>query len=122
MQTARASDPAFVAWVERHLGRVYHFCYRMTLDHGEAAEAAFDAFRRAYLGERPRDESQLELWLLRHAAQVIEQRLPPTPDVSFDLLDETLRSEATRTGEVSSLTRPERELLLWELKQGCMTA
>src|SRR5207247_610081 len=35
---------------------------------------------------------------------------------------ETLRSEATRTEEVSSLSDPQREFLLWELKQGCMTA
>ena len=64
----------------------------------------------------------MELWLLKIAAHVTEKRLPPTPEVDFDLLDETLRSEATRTHEVSSLTTPEREFLLWELKQGCMTA
>ena len=30
-------------------------------------------------------------------AHVIEKRVPPTPEVDFDLLDETLRSDATRT-------------------------
>src|SRR5690606_15828595 len=50
------------------------------------------------------------------------QRLPRTPEVNFDVLDETLRSEATRTDVVRSLTDPQRDFMLWEMKQGCMTA
>ena len=38
------------------------------------------------------------------------------------MLDETLRGEATRTDIVRSLSDPQRDFLLWELKQGCMTA
>ena len=52
---------------------------------------------------------------------MLEKRLPRTPEVSFDILDETLRSEATRTDVVRSLSDPQRDFLLWELKQGCMT-
>ena len=116
--------------VARHLGRVYHLCFRMTLRSDEAGAACYEAFQRAFLGQRAmgearseaQSEAKIALWLLKIAAHVIEQRIPATPEVSFDLLDETLRSEATRTEEVSSLVDPEREVLLWELKQGCMTA
>ena len=95
----------------------------MTLSTNDARDATFETFERAAASPHPpSDAKDLELWLLKIAAHVIEKRLPPTPEVDFDLLDETLRSEATRTHEVSSLTTPEREFLLWELKQGCMTA
>jgi RNA polymerase sigma-70 factor (ECF subfamily) len=109
---------------EQKVRRVYHLCFRMTLDAKEAERACAETFERALAGgaRRPEDDRACELWLLKIAAHVLEARLPPLPEVSFDLLDETLRSEATRTEEVSSLTNPQRELLLWELKQGCMTA
>ena len=109
--------------IERHLPTVWNFCSRMTLSINDASDATFETFERASASPHPpSDPKDLELWLLKIAAHVIEKRLPPTPEVDFDLLDETLRSEATRTHEVSSLTTPEREFLLWELKQGCMTA
>ena len=109
--------------IERHLPTVWNFCSRMTLSLNDASDATFETFERASASPHPpSDAKDLELWLLKIAAHVIEKRLPPTPEVDFDLLDETLRSEATRTHEVSSLTTPEREFLLWELKQGCMTA
>lgn len=107
---------------EHRLRRVYHLCQRMTLDEGEADEACYETFQRAATQEPPVGEHAHELWLLQLAAQVLAERLPSTPEVSFALLDETLRSEATRTEEVQSLTRPERDYLLWELKQGCMTS
>lgn len=83
-----------------------------------------ETFLRAYVGadKMPTAEQEREAWLLRIANHVIEKRLGQTPEVSFELLDENLRSEATRTGEVRSLTDPQRNFLLWELKQGCMTA
>src|SRR6185312_3405412 len=95
----------------------------MTLSTNDAHEATFETFERAAASPHPpSDVKDLELWLLKIASFVVEQKLPPNPEVDFDLLDETLRSEATRTHEVSSLSQPEREFLLWELKQGCMTA
>jgi RNA polymerase sigma-70 factor (ECF subfamily) len=96
----------------------------MTLSTQDAETASYETFERAAAGEAkmPTGDSDVELWLLKIASYVVEQKLPPNPEVDFDLLDETLRSEATRTHEVSSLSQPEREFLLWELKQGCMTA
>jgi RNA polymerase sigma-70 factor (ECF subfamily) len=118
-----SSSESFARVIERHLATIYNFCSRMTLSTGEANEAAFETFERAAASPHPpADPHDMELWLLKIAAHVVEKRLPPTPEVDFDLLDETLRSEATRTHEVASLTTPEREFLLWELKQGCMTA
>jgi RNA polymerase sigma-70 factor (ECF subfamily) len=101
---------------------VYNFCVRMTLSKEEAEQATAEVFQRAARGTQPESSKDRELWLLKIANHVMEQRLKPTPDVSFDLLDDTLRSEATRTQEVASLSQPEREVLLWELKQGCMTS
>ena len=94
----------------------------MTLSQADAERACYQTFRRAVLGEIPPDPATRELWLLKIGAHVAEQALPREPEVDFDLLDDTLRSEATRTNEVASLTSPEREFLLWELKQGCMTS
>jgi RNA polymerase sigma factor (sigma-70 family) len=109
--------------VDRHVTPIWNFCSRMTLSAQDARDATFETFERAAQSAHPPSEpKELELWLLKIAAHVIEKRLPPTPEVDFDLLDETLRSDATRTHEVSSLSTPEREFLLWELKQGCMTA
>jgi RNA polymerase sigma-70 factor (ECF subfamily) len=105
-----------------HLGKVYNLCARMTLAGPDAAQATYRTYRRAVLGEMPTDPATLELWLIKIAAHVIEQMVSTTPEVDFDMLDDTLRSEATRTNEVASLTSPQREFLLWELKQGCMTS
>jgi RNA polymerase sigma-70 factor (ECF subfamily) len=110
------------ALMEGHLGAVWAFCSRMTLSTEDAQTACYETFERAAIGNAPSSKDERELWLLKIAAYVIEKKLPPTPEVDFDLLDETLRSEATRTHEVSSLSQPEREYLLWELKQGCMTS
>src|SRR5438874_4759470 len=110
------------ATVDKFAPAVYHFCARMTLSAEEAIESAYETFERAFNGQAPGDAAEQELWLLKIADHVIQKRLPPEPEVDFDLLDDTLRSEATRTNGVSSLAAPEREYLLWELKQGCMTA
>src|SRR5262245_60911436 len=121
---ADASSPRLAQLVETHLGAVWNFCSRMTLSTQDAETSCYETFERAAAGEAkmPASDADVELWLLKIAAYVIEQKLPPNPEVDFDLLDDTLRSEATRTHEVASLTTPEREFLLWELKQGCMTS
>ena len=118
------AERAFLDVIERHLGRVWHLCSRMTLRGNEAEAACLETCQRAWVGRSgaPERDDERGLWLLRIAAHVLGARLPQAPEVDFDLLDETLRSEATRTEEVASLTDPQRELLLWEMKQGCMTA
>jgi DNA-directed RNA polymerase specialized sigma24 family protein len=107
--------------VEPHCRRLYNFIFRLTLDRDRAERYLADVFALAVqkLAEAPADK---EVWLLGLANQLLEQRLPRQPEVNFDILDDTLRNEATRTDVVRSLTDPQRDFLLWELKQGCMTA
>jgi DNA-directed RNA polymerase specialized sigma24 family protein len=113
------------AIVDTHWRRIYNYVFRVTLDRGRAERYTEDIFVRA--SERlspPVSETRrlVEVQLLKIATSVLEERLPRQPELSFDMLDETLRSEATRTDVVRSLSDPQRDFSLWELKQGCMTA
>jgi len=109
--------------VEPHWRRVYNFVFRLTLDPDRAVRYVGDVFALAVQTEgAPTDPAELDGWLLGLANQLLEQRLPRQPEVNFDILDDTLRNEATRTDVVRSLSDPQRDFLLWELKQGCMTA
>jgi DNA-directed RNA polymerase specialized sigma24 family protein len=113
-----------LALVEPLWRRVYNFVFRLTLDRERAERYLSDIFSVAatQLHTMPADEAEREVWLLGFANKVLEERLPRQPEVNFDTLDDTLRNEATRTDVVRSLSDPQRDFLLWELKQGCMTA
>ena len=110
--------------VETHWRRLYNFVFRLTLDRDRAERYVKDIFVQAVA--RPErvsgNDGEVELWLLGIANKMLEERLPRQPEVDFDMLDETLRGEATRTDVVRSLSDPQRDFLLWELKQGCMTS
>ena len=110
--------------VEPHWRRLYNFMFRLTLDRDRAERYLADVFIAAAekIDTRPANPDDVEVWLLGIANQMLEERLPRQPEVNFDILDETLRSESTRTDVVRSLSDPQRDFLLWELKQGCMTA
>ena len=112
------------ALVEPHWRRLYNFVFRLTLDHDRATRYIADIFARAVAqaDQMPTDAMEREVWLLGLANALCEERLPRQPEVNFDILDDTLRNEATRTDVVRSLSDPQRDLLLWELKQGCMTS
>jgi RNA polymerase sigma factor (sigma-70 family) len=121
---ALATREQFKAVLSEHWKPVFHFGFRMCLDQQRAGEVVEETFLRAYLGleKLPEDHGKARTWLLHIASHVLDNKLSRTPEVSFDMLDETLRSEATRTDFVRSLTEPRRDFLLWELKQGCMTS
>lgn len=121
---ALATAEQFKAVLSEHWKAVFHFGFRMCLDQQRAGEVVEETFLRAYLGleKLPEDAGKARTWLLHIASHVLDNKLSRTPEVSFDMLDETLRSEATRTDFVRSLTEPRRDFLLWELKQGCMTS
>jgi RNA polymerase sigma-70 factor (ECF subfamily) len=118
------SNPAFSDVVTKHWRRLYNFSYRMTLSHDDAAAIVRETMMRAYSGQEklPTAEGDVEFWLLRIASHVLEKRLPKDPIFTWDLLDDTLRSEATRTDVVHALNGSQRDYMLWDLKQGCMTA
>ncbi len=114
---------SFESVIDAHWKRVFNFAFRMTLDRERASSVTREAYLRAYVGSDSMPETdRVESWLLRIAHHVLEKLLPRTPEVSFDMLDDTLRSEATRTDVVRSLSDPQRDFYLWELKQGCMTS
>lgn len=112
------------AFVEPHWRRLYNFVFRLALDRDRAERYLTDIYALAVsrAEQAPADPARLEVWLLGVANEMLEERLPRQPEVNFDILDETLRSEATRTDVVRSLSDPQRDFMLWELKQGCMTA
>jgi RNA polymerase sigma-70 factor (ECF subfamily) len=102
---------------------VYNYAFRMTLDRDRAAEVVEETFLRTYVGQDKLPDAPLaRAWIFRICQHVVEKKLPRSPEVSFDVLDDTLRSEATRTDVVRSLSDPQRDFMLWEMKQGCMTA
>ena len=121
---AKLDRDQLTALVEPHWRRLYNFVFRLTLDHARAERYLADVFAMAAdkVDGAPADATARELWLLTIANQICEERLPRQPEVNFDILDDTLRNEATRTDVVRSLSDPQRDLLLWELKQGCMTS
>ncbi len=112
------------ALVQPHWRRLYNFVFRLTLDHDRAKRYLADIFAAAaaQIASKPAAAGDAEVWLLGLANQMLEERLPRQPEVNFDILDDTLRNEATRTDVVRSLSDPQRDFLLWELKQGCMTS
>lgn len=112
------------ALVEPHWRRLYNFVFRLTLDRDRAQRYLVDVFAEAAdkADVAPAHGMDREVWLVGIANRILEARLPRQPEVNFDTLDDTLRSEATRTDVVRSLSDPLRDFLLWELKQGCMTS
>ena len=124
MGAVKADPERLRGLVEPHWRRMYNFVFRLTLDRDRAERYLIDIFSAAAgkLDQVPKDAAAAEIWLLGIANQLLEERLPRQPEVNFDILDDTLRNEATRTDVVRSLSDPQRDILLWELKQGCMTA
>jgi DNA-directed RNA polymerase specialized sigma24 family protein len=109
---------------EPHWRQLYNFVFRLTLDRDRAERYLADIFALAAerIATRPASDAETLAWLVGIANGLLEDRLPRQPEINFDILDETLRSEATRTDVVRSLSDPQRDFLLWELKQGCMTS
>src|SRR5215831_3357314 len=102
---ADAVRSTFEAALDGYWKRVFNFAYRMTMSREDAADITRETYLRAYVGrEKLPAGADVEPWLLRIANHVLESRIENAPEVSFDLLDDTLRSEATRTDVVQSLT------------------
>ena len=118
-----AGHASFKELIAEHWQTLYNFALRMCLDEDRASEVVEETFLRAYVGAHKVPAApKVVLWLLKISQHVLSKKLGGSPEVSFDLLDQTLRSEATRTDVVRSLAEPKRDFLLWEMKQGCMTS
>jgi RNA polymerase sigma-70 factor (ECF subfamily) len=105
-----------------HLEGIYNFAYRVTNSVERAGEVAREVLLRAYAGrEKLPKRKHVGPWLLKIAVHVIG-RVEPGPRMTFEHLDDTIRGDPTQITRTDTLTDPERRFLLWELKQGCMTA
>ncbi|MDQ7858304.1 MAG: sigma-70 family RNA polymerase sigma factor [Armatimonadota bacterium] len=85
---ARRGDlDAFDALVRAHQDRVYHLAYRVTGNHEDAADAAQDAFVRAYQAlPRFRGDAAFATWLHRiatNAALDLIRRRPAQPPIEL---------------------------------------
>ncbi len=117
------ADAVFGDVVAKHAERIFNFAFRMTMSRDDAMTITRETFQRAYVASERAKAADMEPWLLRIAHHVLEaQHSEEAPRFDWDQLDDVLRSEATRTDVVHSQQSPEREYMLWELKQGCMTA
>lgn len=115
----------FLSFVDAHWLRVFEFVYRTTNSVEHAEKVVLETFLRAYVGQdsiRQRDRKAMRAWLLKIAIHSAEPLLKGSTGLSFQLLDDTIRSDPTHITKTDRLTEPETNYLLWELKQGCMTA
>jgi RNA polymerase sigma factor (sigma-70 family) len=114
---------AFYQLVEQHLDGVYNFAYRVSNDAQRAEDQAREVFLRAYIGrDKLPGDDQVGAWLMKIGVHVALGSLDGSARITFDFLDDTIRGDPTQVTRTDVLTDPERSLLLWELKQGCMTA
>ncbi|MFH0903489.1 MAG: sigma factor-like helix-turn-helix DNA-binding protein [Pseudomonadota bacterium] len=108
--------------VEAHWRQIFNFAYRMTLDYDRARAILEEVYVQVVLRTGEGAAGALGPRLMRMAGKLAEREAKDLPEITFDMLDETLRSDVTRRDRIATLTEPERDSLLWELKQGCMTA
>src|SRR3569832_1177852 len=110
------------ALVEPHWRQLYNFVFRLTLDRGRAERYVADIFALGAekIDDMPANEQAVCVWLLGLANSLLEERLPRQPEVNFDILDDTLRNEATRTDVVRLQTDPQREFLFREFLLVCL--
>jgi RNA polymerase sigma factor (sigma-70 family) len=114
---------AFFKIVEQHLDGVFNFAHRVSNDFDQAEEQTREVFLRAYIGrDQFPDEDRVGAWLLKISVYVALGSLDGSARITFDFLDDTIRGDPTLVTRTDRLSDPERSLLLWELKQGCMTA
>jgi len=113
----------FLPVLQRHIEGVYDFSYRLTGAREPAEAATREVFIRAYAGrDKLPEEPQVLPWLLKIAMHAVGRRETSSERLTFDELDETIRGDPTQVTRTDKLADPERQLLLWDLRQGCLTA
>lgn len=113
----------FIELVERRLPEVFHLGYRVTNSTERAERLTYEVFLRVYHGRaRIPAPDQITPWLYKITLHLAEKRHPGDEHMTFELLDDTIRSDPTQVTRTGVLNDPERNLLLWELRQGCLTA
>jgi DNA-directed RNA polymerase specialized sigma24 family protein len=112
----------YIDLIEPRLGALFHFVYRITNSPEEAERIVYETTLRAYHGRAQLPaNAQLDAWLYKIALHITETR-GQSEHLTFGYLDDTIRSDPTLVTQTDSLSAPDRNLMLWELRQGCMTA
>jgi DNA-directed RNA polymerase specialized sigma24 family protein len=106
---------------------IYHLALRMTLRADDAAVIVRETFVRAYRhlrcsGAESLTSDDVALEVQRAAVVVAQEQQRAREQLTFEELDALIRGDPTQSGIVDHLTDPQRNRLLWELKQGCLTA
>lgn len=113
---------SYAGVLREHAELVFGFCYRVTNSTHKAAEITREVFIRAYSGRAKQPEKEhVAAWLLKIAVHVL-RRFEGKNRITFEILDDTIRGDPTQVTRTGALTDPDRQFLLWELRQGCMTA
>jgi DNA-directed RNA polymerase specialized sigma24 family protein len=121
----------FAEAARRHLPAIYQLAYRMGMREDEARRATREAFaaardrwrkRHAVPSDPADDLAELGLLLFRMAADIFQDQQRGRDTLSFEELDAVIRGDPTQSGVLDELGDTERNRLLWELKQGCLTA
>ncbi len=119
------SHDEFVDFAKQHLLAIYDVVFRATNHDEQATKIVLATFERAYIGYENIDPSKPELmraWLFRIAADLASHVVKNSASMSFDALDDMIRSDPTRVTRVQGLPDSERNNLLWNLEQGCLTS
>jgi RNA polymerase sigma factor (sigma-70 family) len=115
----------FAEVIRSLFGFIYHLAHRMTLRDDDVTVIVRETFVRAYkqAGRDPAlTPADLQLVVWRCAVEVAQEQQRARQQLSLEELDTTIRGDPTQSGVVDHLTDPQRNRLLWELKQGCLTA
>lgn len=119
-------EGAFAEVVKSLGGVIYHLAYRMALREEDTLlivrEGLVRAYRRCVADPQVLSANEITLATLASVAEIAEEQQRARELLTFDELDGTIRGDPTQSGVVDQLTDPQRNRLLWELKQGCLTA
>jgi RNA polymerase sigma-70 factor (ECF subfamily) len=119
-------EGAFAEVVRGLVGVIYHLAYRMTLREEDTLlivrEGLVRAYRRCVADPAILSLNEITLAALSAVAEIAEEQQRAREPLGFEELDATIRGDPTQSGVVDQLTDPQRNRLLWELKQGCLTA
>jgi len=118
----RAED--FPGFVKTHWRSVFNFAYRVTNSLKLAEEIFMQIFERAYAEYDEiylSDDEEMPAGLLTIAVRVFSET-PTASELTFEELDDIIRTDPARILTTPQPTETERNYYLWELHQCCMTA
>ncbi len=103
--------------LRRHFQQIYQLAYRLALTNKEREVLLREAVRLAR-----DDDGDAYIALLRGLAEALQQRQRCGDQLTFDALDELIRDDPTNPDALGRLGADDREGLLWQLQQSCLTA